>query len=69
MQEKIKKVAIVVDDYKLKKYREELSNRGFWNLEIIPSIDNTTIIKIKATQKQIGDISTMCQYLEHYFKN
>lgn len=67
MIDKKVKIGIVVDDYKLMKYKVALKKNGFSNFKIFSFVDNTTSIKIKAKAIDIGQINEICKELEAHF--
>lgn len=63
-----KKIGIVIDNYKTKKYETELHNNGFNKIKVKPLMKDTTIIQIIVEKKDLPTIQKICEKLEKYFK-
>lgn len=63
------KVGITADDYKLNKFRVELTKAGY-EFKINPFTKNTSLISVKITngQEDIRKINKICQLVELHFK-
>lgn len=62
------KVGIVCDNYKLTKYKNELTKKGF-EFITAPFTHNTTTIQVNTTEDKVGEIKKLCEKLEFEFKN
>lgn len=58
---------IVVDNYKLDKFKEELTKLGY-KFHTVPFIGKNTTIKVEFEPAQIEQISQLCKRLELHFK-
>lgn len=63
----MKKVGIMVDNYKLDKFKSELDNNGF-KYKTMPFTEDTTAIFIRCGESKIENISKICTKLELGFK-
>lgn len=59
---------IVVDDYKLDKFKERLTEDGFTDFEVVPFTQNSSTIKVNHEFNLILDIKKLCTELELGFK-
>lgn len=64
----MKKVAIVADNYKLEKFKKELTKKGFIDFEIFPFTPDTSTIKVNVQEKEVNEIHKICQLVEIHFK-
>jgi len=64
----MKKVGIVVDNYKIEKYKEKLQEAGFTELEIIPFTAGTSTIKFDLLDVLVNLVKNICIELELGFK-
>lgn len=64
----MKKAGIVVDNYKLKKYKETLTKKGFTDFITAPFTKDTTTIQVTVPENQLQEIHKMCHLLELHFK-
>jgi len=64
----MKRVAIVVDNYKIEKFREKLTEANLVISEEVPFIEKTTTLKVLCNKNQIPEIAKICQLLEIHFK-
>lgn len=65
----MKTAGIVADNYKIEKFKKELTAKGFTDIEVVPFIDNTSTIKVKYEDKQLNVLTTVCQMVEIHFKH
>lgn len=63
----MKIIGIAADNYKLNKFKKELTKKEF-SFEIIPFIDDTSTIKIQIEDDQVDEIRKLCQLVELHFK-
>lgn len=63
----MKKVGILVDNYKLDKFKEGLKEIGLFSTEN-PFTKETTAIFVMCHEDRINDIASMCTKLEIDFK-
>lgn len=68
----MKKIAIVADNYKLGKFKRELSKKGFSDIEFFPFTEETTSMKIKVPDEEFesakSKITAICSQVESFFK-
>lgn len=64
----IKVAGIVCDNYKVEKYKSVLQEKGFKDYEVVPYIENTSVVKVKIKDSQANDIKKICQFVELHFK-
>ncbi len=64
----MKTVGIVTDNYKLEKFKRELTDKGFTDFEVVPFTTLTSNIKVKLEEKQVKEIHKMCLEVDLYFK-
>lgn len=70
IQDKIMKTAgIVVDDYKINKFKKELAANNFTVKSTHPFTKGTTTIKVEFEESRKDELQKLCQRLEHFFKN
>lgn len=67
--EDVKKAGIVCDDWKLKKFEEELIEAGFVNYELFPFTNGTTTIQVNTTTDNFGHIKKICEDVEAHFRH
>lgn len=65
---KMKKVAIIANDYKLAQFRKELEAQGFTNFEIAPYQPGTSTIGLMVKESDLIEISKVCQSVELFCK-
>lgn len=65
----MKTTGIATDNYKLNKFKKELTKKGFTDFEIEPLINETSLISLKIQDHQLGEIKKICEKVEFYFKN
>ena len=64
----MKKAGIVADNYKLEKFKKELTAKGFTNFEISPFTENTSTIQIVVSDDKLKEIQNICHLVEMHFK-
>jgi hypothetical protein len=64
----MKKVGIVVDDYKLDKYKKDLIKKGYTDINVKPFVNNTSVIQVRVLDNQVPDVHKICQLADLYFK-
>lgn len=65
----MKNAGIVADDYKLKKFEEELTKAGFTNYKITsPFTKGTSVINVIVKNSQLNDVKKICLKVENHFK-
>lgn len=64
----MKKVGIVVDNYKLKKFKSELTDKGYTDFTISKFTKDTTSIMVQVEDDKVDDIARLCKRLELHFK-
>jgi hypothetical protein len=65
----MKKIGIVADNYKINKFKEELSEIGITELNVLPFSELTTLVTFNVPSEKIKDIEKLCKRLEIGFKN
>lgn len=65
----MKIVGIVIDNYKLDKYKEEFIKNEFTNFDIYSFIENTSTIKVSVPDNQVRELRKLCTRLEYHFNN
>jgi hypothetical protein len=63
----MKTAGIVADNYKLEKFKTELTSNGFTEFEVSPFTCNTSTIKVKVRDYEIPAIKRICQRVELHF--
>lgn len=63
------KVGIVVDNYKLEKFKQELIKLGLTDFKTFPFKESTTVIQVMTPPNKVNDVKKMCQQLELHFKH
>lgn len=64
----MKKVGIVVDNYKLKKFKSELTDKGYKDFTTAKFTKDTTSIMVEVEDDKVNDVKKLCQRLELHFK-
>lgn len=64
----MKKVGIVVDNYKLEKFKSELTGKGYKDFTTSKFTKDTTSIMVQVDEDKVMDIKKLCQRLELHFK-
>lgn len=64
----MKKIGIVIDNYKLEKFRQGLKDIDVFINKETPFIQHTTILSMICSEHKIDDIAKMCKKLEIDFK-
>jgi len=63
---------IVANDYKLDRFKMELTNNGFTDFEIISNtqitLKGTSLIRVKVADDKLNDIKKICDLVELHFK-
>lgn len=63
-----KTAGIVVDNYKVEKFKSELIKNGFLDFTVTPYIDDCSTIKVQCEESQYKDIAKICKRVELHFK-
>jgi hypothetical protein len=63
-----KKVGITCDNYKLEKFKAELTKAGFTDFEVLCHKDNVSAIIVTCTEKDFFTLGILCQDVEEHFK-
>jgi hypothetical protein len=65
------KTGIATDNYKLDKYKQELSAKGFTEFKVvpldIPFSEDLSVIQIEVAEEQLVEIRKICEFVEMYF--
>ena len=64
----MKTAGIVADNYKLDKFKEELTKKGFTDFKIVPFEKDTSTIKVQFREDQLKEIHAICSLVEIHFK-
>jgi hypothetical protein len=62
------KIGIGTDNFKLDKFREELTRNGFPKFTVEPFVGQTSVITLYVRQHQRRDVANICYNVEQYFK-
>lgn len=62
------KPAIVCDNFKLKKFREELAKIGITDFKEVPFTSCTTVIKFEIPVERLPEITKLCKEVDLGFK-
>lgn len=62
------KSGIVVDNYKLEKFKERLERDGFDDFEVVPFTNESSTIQVNHEFNRILDLKKLCTELELHFK-
>lgn len=63
----MKKVGVVVDNYKLEVFKNELRARG-WIIKTSPFTKDTTTIQVDVADEEVVEVYKLCKKLELHFK-
>jgi hypothetical protein len=64
----MKTIGIVADNYKLDKFKKELSSKGFTDIIIVPFTEDTSTIQVRIEEDKIRTIHAICIKVESSFK-
>jgi len=64
----MKKVGIVADNYKVNKFKKELTAAGFTDYKTTPFTPVTTTISVKVPDDKVKEVAKICQLVEMHFK-
>lgn len=64
----MKKIAIVADNYKVSKFKEQLKAKGFDDIKTTSFTPTSTTIMVNTEDDKIDDIRKICQLVEMHFK-
>jgi len=66
----MKKVGIVADNYKLEKFKKELTAKGFTDFTIMDyqKVNELSLIQVHCKDERVMEVKTICQNVELYFK-
>ena len=62
----MKKIAIVVDDYKLPMFKEELKAKGY-AYQTHSFTQDTTSLKISVTESEVPIVHDLCKKIQKHF--
>ncbi len=60
-------VGIVADNYKINKFKKELSKKGFTDYTVHEGATITTI-KVNCPDEKVYSLKTLCEFVENHFK-
>lgn len=63
----MKKIGIVADNYKLERFKKDLTKGGF-TYEISPFKETTSTIIVNTDENKISDVKKICELVELHFK-
>lgn len=63
----MKKIGIVADNYKIEKFKKDLSAKGF-EFKLIPYSKHTTLIKMEVPENKVKEVQKVCELVELHFK-
>lgn len=64
----LKKAGIVADNYKLDKFKKELTAHGFTDYEIHPFTPDTSSIVVNIPEDKLPEVEKICKNVELFFK-
>lgn len=64
----MKKAGIVVDNYKLEKFKRELTAKGYTDFTVSKFTKDTSTIMVHVEDDQVDNITRLCKRLEYHFK-
>lgn len=64
----MKKAGIVADNYKVERFKKELTARGFPNFSVKKFTEDTSSIIVDIEEDQADDIKKICHIVELHFK-
>jgi nitrogen regulatory protein PII len=60
----MKTIGIVTDNYKLERFKKELTAKGFTEFEVTPLTGETSTIKLTIKPSQLHDVAKVCKLVE-----
>ena len=65
------KAGIVADNYKIERFKKELTKNGFTDFSVVPFINNTSSIQVIIPDdgKKLPEIKKICKEVELFFKH
>jgi len=63
----MKKIGIVADNYKVERFKKELTKAGF-EYQITPFKGETSTILVNTDDDKVGDVKKICEAVEFHFK-
>jgi len=67
-KETFKTAGIVADNYKIDKFKLELTQNGFPDFVVVPFRKDSSTIKVKFQPHQLNEIKKICKLVELHFK-
>jgi hypothetical protein len=64
----MKEAGIVVDNYKVEKFKSELIKNGYKDFKVVPYKDDCSVIKVKCLESQYNEVAKICKRCELHFK-
>lgn len=64
----MKKVGIMCNNYKLEKFKELLTKKGFTNYKVTPHNIELSIITVIVRKKNVNKVHKICKQVEAHFK-
>jgi len=62
------RIGIVADNYKLDRFKQELSAKGFTEIQIYPFTEGVSQMHVIADKKDFDQINKICQEVELFYK-
>ena len=59
---------IVADDYKVEKFKTELTLKGFDMIKVLPWKNDCTLIQVEIPADKLNDLEKLCKEVELHFK-
>ena len=64
----MKKVGIVADNYKVERFKKELTKKGFTDFVTSPFTAETTTIAVNVPDDKVSEVHKICRQVEIHFK-
>jgi hypothetical protein len=64
----MKTTGILADNYKLEKFKKELTSQGITDFKITPFQKGVSLIQVKISDDQVILFAKICQYVDLYYK-
>jgi hypothetical protein len=64
----MKKIGIVADDYKLERFKKELTQQGFTDFEVKQFTKNVSTIYVQIQDNQISKVADIWKRVELHYK-
>jgi hypothetical protein len=64
----MKKIAIGADNYKVNRFKKELTKAGFTDFSISPFTPDVSLISVNVEDDKVNEVNKICQKIELHFK-